>query len=128
MLGAGLRKEEAVGLMWEDVDLESGYIHVRHAKAFCHGRGQVTDQLKSKAAYRDIPLPVWLTQILSDERAKSKSPFVLAMRNGESLSASAYDRLWGIIKTRTTTDPSLLGKPTSPRHPNTVYEIGRAHV
>ena len=89
MLGAGLRKEEAIGLMWEDVDLESGYIHVRHAKAFCHGRGQVADQLKSKAAYRDIPLPVWLTQILSDERAKSKSPFVLAMRNGESLSASA---------------------------------------
>lgn len=123
MLGAGLRKEEAIGLMWEDVDLESGYIHVRHAKTFCHGRGQVTDQLKSKAAYRDIPLPVWLTQILSDERAKSKSPFVLAMRNGESLSASAYDRLWGIIKTRTTTDPNLLGKPTSPRHPNTVYAL-----
>lgn len=123
MLGAGLRKEEVLGLMWEDVDLESGYIHVRHAKAFCRGRGQVTDQLKSKAAYRDIPLPVWLTQILSDERAKSTSPFVLAMRNGESLSASAYDRLWSIIKTRTTTDPSLLGKPTSPRHPNTVYAL-----
>lgn len=34
-----------------------------------------------------------------------------------------HDRLWGIIKTRTATDPSLLGKPTSPRHPNTVYAL-----
>lgn len=123
MLGAGLRKEEAVGLMWEDIDLKNGYIHVRHAKAFCHGQGQVTDQLKSKAAYRDISLPAWLAQILTEEQAKSTSPFVLAMRNGESLSASAFARLWRIIENRTTDDPGLLGKATSPRHPNTVYAL-----
>lgn len=123
MLGAGLRKEEAIGLMWEDVDLKNGYIHVRHAKPFHHGKGEVTDQLKSKAAYRTIPIPAWLLQILREEHSKTNSPFVLAMRNGESLSASAFARLWRIIENRTTDDPGLLGKATSPRHPNTVYAL-----
>lgn len=61
--------------------------------------------------------------ILTEEQAKATSPFVLAMRNGESLSASAFARLWRIIENRTTDDPGLLGKTTSPRHPNTVYTL-----
>ena len=123
MLGAGLRKEEAVGLMWEDIDLKNGYIHVRHAKPFHHGKGEVTDQLKSKAAYRTIPIPAWLLQILRGEHSKTNSLFVLAMRNGESLTESSFGRLWGIIKARTTDDPEKIGTPVSARHPNVIYTL-----
>lgn len=123
MLGAGLRKEEAVGLMWEDVDLGNGYLHVRHAKAFHRGKGEVTDQLKSKAAYRTIPLPMWLQQILSDEYAQTTSPFVLSMADGQSLTESSFARLWGLIRARTTDDPSKLGQPVDARHPGVVYAL-----
>lgn len=123
MLGAGLRKEEAVGLMWEDIDLKNGYIHVRHAKPFHHGKGEVTDQLKSKAAYRTIPIPAWLLQILRGEHSKTNSLFVLAMRNGESLTESSFSRLWGIIQARTTDDPEKIGTPVSARHPNVIYML-----
>mgnify|MGYP001629145156 FL=1 len=123
MLGAGLRKEEAVGLMWEDIDLKNGYIHVRHAKPFHHGKGEVTDQLKSKAAYRTIPIPAWLLQILRGEHSKTNSLFVLAMRNGESLTESSFGRLWGIIKARTTDDLEKIGTPVSARHPNVIYTL-----
>lgn len=123
MLGAGLRKEEAVGLMWEDIDLKNGYIHVRHAKPFHHGKGEVTDQLKSKAAYRTIPIPAWLLQILRGEHSKTNSLFVLAMRNGESLTESSFSRLWGIIQARTTDDPEKIGTSVSARHPNVIYML-----
>lgn len=123
MLGAGLRREEAVGLMWEDIDLKNGTINVRHAKAFHGARGEVSDQLKSLAAYRSIPIPNWLLQILVEEKAKSTSRFVLSMRNGESLTASSFDRLWGIIEARTTDDPKKLGRPVSARHPDVIYSL-----
>lgn len=123
MLGAGLRREEAVGLMWKDVDLKSGIINVRHAKAFHGSRGEVSDRLKSDAAYRSIPTPGWLLQILREEKERSNSDFVLSMRNGESLTASSFDRLWGIIEARTTDDPEKLGNPVSARHPDVIYSL-----
>lgn len=123
MLGAGLRKEEAVGLMWEDIDLKTGVIHVRHAKAFHRGKGEVSDQLKSDAAYRSLPTPGWLHQILCEEKQHSTSAFVLSMRNGESLTESSFKRLWGLIEARTTEDPSKLGLPVAARHPDVVYSL-----
>lgn len=48
MLGAGLRKEEAIGLMWEDVDLESGYITsvMRKRSAMAGGRSRISSKAK----------------------------------------------------------------------------------
>ena len=37
-LGAGLRNEEAVGLHWEDVDLDRGYLHIRRALTNAGGK------------------------------------------------------------------------------------------
>lgn len=123
MLGVGLRKEELLGLMWDCVDFEAHEIRVRRTKVFVHGRGQVTTQLKSRAAKRDIPMPEWLENILREANRESDSAFVLAMRNGESLSDTSFKRLWGLIDARTTDDPSLLGKPVDPRHPNVLYGL-----
>lgn len=123
LLGVGLRKEELLGLMWDCVDFDTHEIKVRRTKVFVHGHGTVTTQLKSKAAKRDIPMPEWLENILRAAKQESNSTFVLSMRNGESLSDTSFKRLWGLISARTTDDPSLLGKPVDPKHPNVKYGI-----
>lgn len=121
MLGAGLRREEACGLMWSDVDLKTGTIYVRHAKVFTGGGNVVSSDLKSKAARRDIPIPGWLVAILENEKSVTNSVFVLSMQNGESLTQSSWQRLWGLIEARTTTDPKMLGKPVDEKHPWITY-------
>ena len=43
-------------------------------------------------------------------KVKSKSPFVIAMPNGDPLTESSFDRLWGLIEARTTEDPKKLAR------------------
>ena len=52
----GMRQGEALGLRWEDVDLEHGYIHVRQAQTRVKGKGLVVGPLKTKTSLRDIPM------------------------------------------------------------------------
>ena len=123
MLGAGLRREEVCGLMWKDINFRKGVIKVQHAKAFHSGRGEVSEQLKSRAAYREIPLQDWLLEALREAHRASGSEFVLSMPNGDSITHSSWQKLWKVIQTRTTDNPKLLGQPISPRHPSVKYEL-----
>lgn len=52
LLTSGLRRAEAWGLRVQDVDLERGVVHVRGQLVKC-----MLVELKTDAAYRDIPLP-----------------------------------------------------------------------
>lgn len=123
MLGCGLRRGEVLGLMWEDVDLDLGYIYVRHNKPIIHGqKTKVSDELKTRAGRRDIPMPLWLTVILTKEKEGSKSAYVISMPNGDSLTESSFDRLWGLIDARTTDDPKKLGTAVW-KHPSVVYSL-----
>lgn len=123
MLGCGLRRGEVLGLMWEDVDLDLGCINVRHNKPIIHGqKTEVTDTPKTLAGKRTIPMPLWLTVILTKEKVKSKSPFVIAMPNGDPLTESSFDRLWGLIEARTTEDPKKLGTAVW-KHPDVIYSL-----
>lgn len=53
----GLRQGEALGLRWQDVDLESGVLSVRTALQRVKGQGLVHVDLKSVKSHRVIPLP-----------------------------------------------------------------------
>jgi integrase len=53
----GVRQGEALGLMWSDVDLDRGWLHVQRALVRDPERGLVFDTPKSRAGFRDIPLP-----------------------------------------------------------------------
>lgn len=55
-LTLGLRQGEALGLGWDDVDLERGTIRVRRALQREKGRGLVMVDPKSRAGYRVIPM------------------------------------------------------------------------
>lgn len=56
MLTCGLRRGEALGLRWEDVDLEAGVLHVRRAWAKVGGKGVISEP-KTSSGYRSVPIP-----------------------------------------------------------------------
>jgi integrase len=56
-LALGLRQGEALGLMWDAVDLEAGTITVRQALQRRRGGGLVLVPPKSRAGRRTVPLP-----------------------------------------------------------------------
>ena len=66
---SGLRQMEALGLRWRDVDLQDGYLHVRHQLS----RGSAEKParlvpLKTGAARRDIVLSPQLAGLLREHR------------------------------------------------------------
>lgn len=109
-LTTGMRRGEILGLMWEDVDFDSGYINVTHNNTIGWGAGTgVTTMLKTDAARRRIPMPLLLRHTLELEKKKSKAPFVLATETGKSYTRTDYDTLWYQISSRTVNDKKPLG-------------------
>ena len=111
MLGlyAGLRREEILGLRWDCVFLDEAvpYISVRRAWRTINNRPEVTTQLKTPAARRDIPIPQCLTDCLKKAREKSVSDYVIADANGQPLAASQFSRLWHYIPARTARERTI---------------------
>lgn len=102
-LYTGLRREEALGLRWKNVHLDDAapYLEVRTA---CNWKGknmpELTQLLKSDAAYRSIPLPPPLVQILKELQEAQKGPYVISRGEGELLSAAAFRRRWAAVTLR----------------------------
>ena len=105
MLGlyAGLRREEILALQWDSVylDTDTPYLTVRRAWHTEHNRPVILTELKTKAAERNIPLPICLAECLKAAKAISTSDYVVANRDGEPLSYTQFKRLWQYIVTRT---------------------------
>mgnify|MGYP004513625199 FL=1 len=113
-LSTGMRRGEILGLMWEDIDFKANVIRVTHNKAFILNKldAPVTEMLKTDAGRRALPIGALLRERLLLEKAKSKSPFVIAMQNGKSLTKSAFRALWRNVERRTVGSgdvPRLLG-------------------
>ena len=106
MLGlyAGLRREEILALQWDSVylDTDTPYLTVRRAWHTESNRQVILDELKTKAAERNIPLPICLADCLREAKANSTSEYVVPNRDGEPLSYTQFKRLWQYIVTRTT--------------------------
>lgn len=78
-LYAGLRREEILALQWDSVylDTDTPYLTVRRAWHTEHNRPVILDELKTKAAERNIPLPVCLAECLKEAKATSTSDYVV---------------------------------------------------
>lgn len=117
-LYAGLRREEALGLCWDAVDLdgEVPFLSVRRAVSFDpkNGRAELSEELKSDAAERDIPLPPELTGHLRKVRGKRTAGPVIRDEHGRILSKQSFRKLWDIVKVRTVHEATVTenGKKT----------------
>jgi integrase len=68
-LTLGLRQGEALGLHWEDVDLEAGLLRVRWQVQRIGGKLTVRE-LKTKRSRRTLPLPPFAVAALREHRAR----------------------------------------------------------
>ena len=102
-LYAGLRREEILALQWDSVylDTDTPYLTVRRAWHTEHNRPVILDELKTKAAERNVPLPSCLAECLKDAKANSTSEYVVSNQDGDPLSYTQFKRLWQYIVTRT---------------------------
>lgn len=127
MLGlyAGLRREEILALQWDSVylDTDTPYLTVRRAWHTEHNRPVILMELKTKAAERNIPLPVCLAECLREAKAASTSEYVVANRDGEPLSYTQFKRLWQYIVTRTTKERSYYRYENGKRVKHTVKPV-----
>ena len=113
-LSTGMRRGEILGLMWEDIDFKANVIRVTHNKALILNTldAPVTALPKTDAGRRVLPMGSLLKERLLLEKSKSKSPFVVSMLNGKSLTKSAFRALWLNVERRTAGSgsvPRLLG-------------------
>ncbi len=100
-LQGGLRREEALGLTWHHVhlDTEYPYIDVRNTVTFDRtGRGVLSDVLKSKAARRSIPITEQQENALVTAKADATSVFVVPSAAGVALSEASFRRMWDRIR------------------------------
>lgn len=101
-LYAGLRREEILGLKWDCVFLDetAPHIAVRRAARWDHNQPIVENELKSKAANRDIPIPPQLVECLKAEKAASKSEFVVCNSSGMPKSETQFRNMWHAVTCR----------------------------
>ena len=127
MLGlyAGLRREEILALHWDSVylDTDTPYLTVRRAWHTESNRPVILDELKTKAAERNIPLPICLADCLREAKANSTSFFVFQNTVGDPLSYTLFKRLWQYIVTRTVKERSYYRYEDGKRVRHTVTPV-----
>lgn len=89
LIFTGMRKSEALGLRWEDIDFSLGLIHVQHAATF-RGNRPVLGPTKSSAGVRYIPLDPQLRAIPLPLR--QYSGYLLGQ--DEPITQMTYKRAW----------------------------------
>jgi integrase len=68
-IALGLRQGEALGLRWQDVDLDARQLHVRHALQRIDGRLQLVEP-KTKRSRRTITMPAAVVTPLREHRRR----------------------------------------------------------
>lgn len=77
VMATGLRQGEALGLRWEDVDLDAGIFTVRHSLQSRGGKRFLTEP-KTASSVRLLPLPAFVVRQLRDHRARQNRERLLA--------------------------------------------------
>ncbi len=127
MLGlyAGLRREEILALKWDLVYLDGNfpYLTVRRAWHTENNRPVILEELKTKAAERNIPLPTCLAECLKETKENSTSEYVVPNRDGDPLSYTQFKRLWQYVVTRTVKERSYYRYEDGKRVKHTVTPV-----
>ena len=84
-LATGLRRGELLGLKWDDINLETGVIHVKRQVARINGE-VVEAPLKTKNSYRTLSIGADAVEILKEQRDKVAGEYVFPSPNGGPIS------------------------------------------
>jgi integrase len=76
-LSLGLRRGEALGLPWTDVDIEQGVLRVRQTLQRFEGELHIAPP-KTRRSRRSIPLPSAMVEVLRDHRMRQNAERVAA--------------------------------------------------
>jgi integrase len=76
-IAVGLRRGEALGLRWSDIDLDAAVVRVRRALVFVDGDLRFVDP-KTKRSRRTIPLPSVSVQALREHRRRQAAKRLVA--------------------------------------------------
>ncbi len=90
-LYCGLRREEALGLQWGDI--QGGKLTVNRASTFLkNNQPDPIQELKSKASHRTIPIPQQLRAILA--ATPRTSLYLLTCTDGRTMTQISFRRMW----------------------------------
>ena len=89
-----MRREELLGLRWENVDMENRLIHVCQAVTYPKSK-PVVKGTKTDSSVRNIPIADALYEVL--EPLAQASGYVLPGRGGKPVSEPTFRRLWKSI-------------------------------
>lgn len=89
-LFCGLRREEALGMQWGDI--HDGSLTVNRALAFVKNQPDPSQELKTKAAHRTIPIPEPLMNILKD--TPKSGLYIITKSDGGFMTQMAFRRMW----------------------------------
>ncbi|MFN2347777.1 MAG: tyrosine-type recombinase/integrase, partial [Dermatophilaceae bacterium] len=88
----GLRQAEAIGLRWEDVDLEQGVLYVRRSVQWITGKGPIEQKVKSARSERTVPLMPPVLYALVKHRESAPEGYVWG--GVKPVHASADYQIW----------------------------------
>ncbi len=93
-LYCGLRREEALGLQWGDI--QGDKLTVNRAVTFLNNQPDPIQELKSKSAHRTLPVPQRLLDLLAT--VPRVSLYVIACADGEVMTRIGFRRMWDKVK------------------------------
>lgn len=101
-MSTGMRRNELLGLAWDDIDFENKVVRVRRQWGKTEDKQWGLVPLKTKNGIRDIPLPSHVLDALAAHRitqeAQGLGPLVFDRGDGRPIYHSDLDRAWARVR------------------------------
>lgn len=104
----GLRRGEALALTIHDVDMEQKKLRVNKSLDISENTPEVKEP-KTKAGYRDVPIPNELCDCLTDYLNNHNSVYLFPNLKGELISHSSFIKMWKSIIRKTQATANEMG-------------------
>lgn len=115
----GLRRGEALGIQWADVDMRADLIHVRRDVDYKLGD---VDGLKTPAARRDVPICPQLKELLQAHRGVGAAYILHGEDPGHWMHETTFRRRWDLIRARVA--PELTAHYLRHNYATVLYDAG----